>query len=171
MLVIPLLLWGIKTQLIDNAEDKNTQTMTVSGISMSPTLKPGDKVKVGRSDNTSLLRNGDLVAVQFRTRERRMLKRVIAVEGDEVEFVDGRLKLNGEWLDTSWWPGEKRLAVRHYRILSIQLSRYDNRVPKGNLIVMGDNSNKSFDSGDYGMVSLQQVAGRVQSTAANSNNN
>lgn len=83
------------------------------------------------------------------------------VKGDEIVFVDGRLKLNGEWVDTSWWPGEKRLAVRHYKILSIQLSRYDNRVPKGNLIVMGDNTNKSFDSGDYGMIALSQLAGHV----------
>ncbi len=161
LLIMPVLLLGIKFQWLDNIEDNNSQAMTVSGISMLPTLKPGDRVDVNKSFDSLSLKNGDLVAVQFKTRARPMLKRVLAVENDQVVFIDGRLKLNGEWLDTAWWPEDKRIAKRHYKLLKLQLSRYHNRVPKDNLIVMGDNSARSFDSGDYGMITLSQLAGRI----------
>ena len=90
-----------------------------------------------------------------------MLKRVIALPGDNVKFIDGRLQLNGDWLATDWWPVDKRLAARGYKVLGIQLKRYENNVPKNSLIVMGDNAERSYDSGDYGMISMAQVTGRV----------
>lgn len=138
----------------------NQHTLTVAGTSMTPTLMPGDKVQL-QTDSREELKRGDLVAIHFKTRPHPIIKRIIAQAGDQVEFVNNRLKLNGEYLNTSWWPDDKRLANRQYKLLALQLSRYDNRVPKDSLIVMGDNSANSFDSGDFGMISTDQLLGRA----------
>ncbi len=171
-LLLPLAVLGITiwfgTGQVETGPDQLTketgETLTVAGLSMSPTLQPGEQVRLDESPETELQR-GELVAINFSTRERKMLKRIIALPGDSVEFIDGRLNLNGDWLATDWWPEDKRLAIRGYKVLSIQLGRYDNTVPKNSLVVMGDNSDVSYDSGDYGMISMSQVAGRVERVA------
>lgn len=127
---------------------------------MTPAFRPGEKIRVDRSVSAPL-RTGDIVALSFKRQGRPMLKRVIATEGDEVIFVDGQIKVNGRYLEAGWWPRQKRLSSRHYRLLALQLSRYENRVPQNSLIVMGDNTENSFDSGDYGFVSRNQVIGRI----------
>jgi len=135
--------------------------LTVLGTSMSPTIQPGDRVSM-RSIDPTLLKRGDLVAVQFKTLASKMLKRVIALPGDRVAFIDGRILLNGQWLATSWWSANRRLPARAYKLLSIQLERYEHVLPSDKVIVFGDNAANSFDSGDFGMVSLSQLVGQIE---------
>ena len=68
-----------------------SNSLTVVGDSMAPALRPGDSVRLDASPETALQR-GDLVAIKFSTRERKMLKRIIALPGDKVKFIDGRLQ-------------------------------------------------------------------------------
>ena len=65
----------------------------------------------------------------------------------------------------------KQLKLRHRCIaevrgrgllLGIQLKNYGNVVPKNNVIVMGDNTSKSYDSGDFGMLSMSQISGHIR---------
>lgn len=135
--------------------------MTVDGISMQPTLNPGDRVRLNPS-GAAPYRRGDLVAIRFHTRKHLMVKRIIAVAGDEVRWRDGRLTVNGAAPHMAGWPADRRVRQRDWKLLGIQLSRYDHRVPGGNVIVMGDNGPKSFDSGDFGMVSIDQLAGHIE---------
>jgi type IV secretory pathway protease TraF len=55
-------------------------------------------------------------------------------------------------------------VYRSFKVLAMQLANFNNRIPKGQLIVMGDNSETSFDSGDFGVVSKRQLSGRVRQT-------
>lgn len=136
------------------------ETLEVSGISMQPTLDPGDRVRlVTESDRP--YRQGDLVAVSFQTRERMMVKRIIALEGDEVHWRNERVFVNGRPLVMDGWPQGRRIPERSWKLLGIQLKNYDNRVPKNNVIVMGDNTSKSYDSGDFGMLSMSQLSGHI----------
>ncbi len=158
--------WVLSQSPWENLETNNQpeeDILIVLGQSMAPSLVAGDKVRLDTTDNTALQR-GELVAVDFSTRERKMLKRIIALPGDRVEFIDGRLQLNDEWLSTAWWPDDKRVRARHYKTLAIQLRNYKHIVPKGSLIVMGDNSDVSYDSGDYGLIAMSQIGGRIITT-------
>jgi nickel-type superoxide dismutase maturation protease len=59
--------------------------VVVEGDSMRPTLVPGDRVIVVRARQ---LRRGDLVALRDpRDRARTIVKRVVAVDGDEVTVL------------------------------------------------------------------------------------
>lgn len=135
-------------------------SLEVSGISMQPTLNPGDKVRlVTQTDQP--YRPGDLVAVSFKTRERMMVKRIIAIEDDEVHWRDEQVFINGQALVMDGWPEGRRIPQRSWKLLGIQLKNYGNRVPKNNVIVMGDNTGKSYDSGDFGMLSISQLSGHI----------
>jgi len=136
------------------------KTYTVSGNSMLPTLKPGDEVKLIIRPPEKIDR-GALVAIKFSTRQRNMVKRLIAKPGDQLEIINGRLKLNGAWLNTSWWPKSKYLEAGKYKLLAIQLSRYKHQIPTGSVLVMGDNTKRSFDSANYGLLSIDQILGEV----------
>ena len=104
---------------------------------------------------------GELVAIRFKTHARPMVKRVIAIAGDAIELKDGQLWLNGRRLNEPYLAAPRKLSARAFRLLAVQLSRNDGVVPRGQLMVMGDNTGSSFDSGDYGFVSLRQVIGTV----------
>jgi signal peptidase I len=136
--------------------------MTVTGSSMAPTLRPGQKVWVDPgyyADHP--LQRGDLVALSFKTRKRLMVKRVIALPGDRLEIRAGRLWRDGRPLEEPYLAAPRVLAAKAASLLALQLSRNGDRVPAGHLVVLGDNPAGSFDSGDYGFVSLDQIVGRV----------
>jgi signal peptidase I len=142
-------------------DSSSNDTLVVNGISMQPTLNPGDRVRLLQKPEQTYKR-GDLVAVNFQTRERLMVKRVIALEGDEVLWENEQVFVNGEPLVMEGWPETRRIPERNWKLLGIQLKNYGNVVPKNNVIVMGDNTRKSYDSGDFGMLSMSQISGRVQ---------
>jgi signal peptidase I len=155
IILATLLVWNIPVW----ADDGGTasKSYTVSGSSMLPTLKPGDKVLVeeGYYKINPVLR-GDLVSIKFPSRNHPMVKRVVAVEGDTVEIKEGNLWVNGNALNDGNSPQGK------LKVLAMQLANFNNRIPKGQLIVLGDNERNSFDSGDYGIISKSQLSGRIQ---------
>ncbi|MDH3593584.1 MAG: signal peptidase I [Rhodospirillales bacterium] len=136
--------------------------MTVAGSSMAPTLSPGQKVWVDPGTYAEHApARGDLVALAFKTRARLMVKRVVALPGDRLEIRDGRLWRDGRPLEEPYLAAPRVLAAKAARLLALQLSRNGGRVPAGHVVVLGDNTAGSFDSGDYGFVSLDQIVGRV----------
>lgn len=79
-----------------------------------------------------------------------LIKRVVAVEGDSVEFRDGRLLVNGipraePYLAEGSWIED--MAAQE--------------VPRAHLWVMGDNRNHSKDSRWFGPISTDWVIGKV----------
>jgi signal peptidase I len=94
-----------------------------------------------------------MVALEFKSRENPIVKRVVAVEGDRVEVKDDILYVNGKELrsiDAERWASTVR-----------QLERYGWRIPKNNIFVLGDNPRASRDSRRLGLISTSQVAGKV----------
>ncbi|CAM3447691.1 signal peptidase I [Nocardioides dubius] len=147
----------------------------ITSDSMSPGLRTGDRVI------TAPLREGpargDVVVFtppeawrsaysrwqQGRTAPERMVKRVVAIGGDDVECcaADGRLVVNGEALTEPYLAEEPgRGNTPTYRIT----------VPAGRLWLLGDNRDDSFDSSivraltGQGAVTQDAVTGRVLGT-------
>ena len=108
--------------------------VTVTGSSMAPTLRPGDRVLVRRASTRSL-RRGDLV-VFARPREPRrswMIKRVLAGPGDPVPRVE----------------------------VPVLWGYQESQVPRTCFVVVGDNPADSYDSRQFGYVRAKDLLGVV----------
>lgn len=140
------------------AEVPNTKTYQVSGNSMLPTLKSGDRVTVSvHAYLKEKPQTNDLVAVRFSSRANPMVKRVIAVAGDTVHFDKKGLWCNGQLVPNI----DVSLRAGRGKALMNQLKYYKNIIPQGNVILIGDNPRNSRDSFRYGLISEKQLVGKV----------
>ncbi|MFM7465968.1 MAG: signal peptidase I [Cyanobium sp.] len=76
-----------------------------------------------------------------------LIKRVVAVGGDQVEVRQGRLWRNGLAVEPDWAPGPMG-----YNLAPLV-------VPAGHLMVLGDNRNASLDSHLWGPLPEKDVIG------------
>lgn len=137
-----------------------TKTRTVDGTSMSPLLQNGEAVTTYENYyDCNEIKKGDIIIFNFKTREGDYIKKVMAMEGDILEFKDEFIKINGEFAVNS--AGEKyRINQSQQRILLIPLE--DNVIPRNNYLVLGDNTAPStFDSRKFSFISKQQIIGKA----------
>ncbi len=134
------------------------QQFAVSGTSMYSTLHDGDRVLVNKlSYRMHDPRRGDVVVLKTieSIGERDLIKRVVALPGETVEYtacvlyVDGR-KLVEPYLDST--------MVKPGQCGNDQPER---TVPEHTVFVMGDNRNWSKDSRDLGPISYDDIIGRA----------
>lgn len=111
---------------------------------MAPVLKEGEIVvswKWARNPEIGeivLFKHGDLV----------YSKRVVALEGDEVEARNGILIING------------KKAPEKYLKKKEQLEDFEPvKVPENSVFVLGDDREESVDSREMGPISLSDVRG------------
>lgn len=81
----------------------------------------------------------------------RYVKRVIGVEGDEINISSGYVYVNGEKLDESYIKGETYNRDIDFPIV----------VGENELFVLGDNREFSKDSRDFGLIEVNKVEGRA----------
>lgn len=119
---------------------------------MAPTLLDGDRVLVDkRAYRDALPRRGDLVVFNSPRDGEVTLKRVVGVPGDSVAIEDGVLVVNG------------RRPVEPYTTPEAIDTVYFGpaRVRAASVFVLGDNRADSIDSRDYGLVTQDELIGRV----------
>ncbi len=126
--------------------------------SMRPTILEGDRL-LGTKFHYWLKRPSAGEIVVFRppqnAREqvspdvKRLVKRIVAVEGDVVEIENGRVTVNGSELDEPYIA-----APPSYRMPPVE-------VPKGHVFVLGDNRNQSLDSHSWGFVPDSELIAHV----------
>ncbi len=81
----------------------------------------------------------------------RYVKRVVAVSGDWVEFIDGSLYVNGDIVVEDYVQGDSYSMFDNYFAV----------VPHGEVYLLGDNREVSLDSRHFGTVSLDLVESKV----------
>lgn len=110
----------------------------VSGNSMHPTIKDNQFVLINNS--VSKLERGDIIV--FYNDGMMLVKRIIAIGGDRVHIVNGKLYVNDEEMfDTNEKEGDK---------INIKDNKY---------FVVGDNYNESYDSRHFGEVDISDIVG------------
>lgn len=145
--------------------------VTVEGNSMVPTLqnkdllflysflyepRTGDIVVIDNHDSHTLDWQGEVIE-DDRSLEERIIKRVIAVEGQEL-FVDaehGIVTVDGVQLQENYVNELTRTDDRAFT--------YPITIPEGYIFVMGDNRNRSTDSRNplVGLVPVEDVMGKT----------
>ncbi len=148
--------------------------------SMAPTLNVGDNL-LTRPVQGADIRRGDIVVFEAGPERFTHIKRVIGLSGDQVQMIDGMLRINGETVPyTAAGPfsdfrslyGVEQLvealpdAPVHYVLNAKTNSPGDNtraiEVPDNHVFVMGDHRDNSMDSRfpQIGLVPLDAVEGK-----------
>jgi len=156
------LLFTISFILVTGVSFANRRTvmgfdiMSMSVSVMQPTVLQGDKFLV----NTWAYRNvrpkrGDIVAHSFDGQNGLYLNRVIAIENDQIEIINGVVFLNGQPLNEQY-------------VLSSNVTRLESKgmkditIAKGHYFVMGDNRDASFgDSRFSGTITIANIEGKI----------
>jgi signal peptidase I len=126
---------------------------SINQTSMTNTMQPGETVIISRLPYTP--KHGDIVIFTQDTVSESMVKRVVGLPGDVIEYIGGTLYINGEAQDEPYL----RDAVWNWA------GDMDTRqtVPPGSVFVMGDNRNFSKDSRNTGIgfVDTRSILGRA----------
>ena len=137
------------------------RVVTVEGPSMSPNYSSGEKLLISNgADNPKL---GDVVIVADVLAEGPIIKRVIATEGQTVDF-DAEAKsvlVDGKVIDDSQFgieQGITEILWQNYEMLD-----FPQTVPEGCVFVLGDNRIFSKDSrfAEIGMIDKRKILGKA----------
>lgn len=121
------------------------QVVRVGSGSMAPTIDTGDLVVVTTGD----VARRDVVVVQRPGTAQPIVKRAVAMGGDQVAIADGVLVVNGEPVCE---PG-----IDPDRIDGVWFAPVT--VPDGELFLLGDDRRDAVDSRDFGTVRESDVTG------------
>ena len=144
--------------------------------SMEYTLVAGDRVFVDkrayglRLPFTTMeltrgdrVQRGDIVVFDSPRDGTRLIKRIIAVGGDNVLIRDGHLAINGEWLAS---PADNSVEIIGEK--TVHLNLVDGGGPAlagviddGMVLAIGDHRGNSLDGRIFGAVSEDEIYGRA----------
>ncbi|MEN6465155.1 MAG: signal peptidase I [Syntrophaceae bacterium] len=149
------------------------QAFKIPSGSMKPTLQIGDHILVNKFIygvkipfvRSTLIpisqpKRGDIVVFIYpQDRDKDFIKRVIALGGDTVEIRNKEIFVNGArsednhgvYVDPVIMPGAMQPRDNMGPV----------KVPDGNIFVMGDNRDQSYDSRFWGFVELKDVMGEA----------
>ncbi|WP_027956508.1 signal peptidase I [Halobacillus kuroshimensis] len=134
----------------------------VDGESMEPTLYDGNLLMVNKAVYDWSEIDRQQVIVFHANEDEDYVKRVIGIPGDEIEFKNDQLYVNGVLMDESYLddlrPSDGLPFTEDFTLEEVTGST---TVPEGQLFVMGDNRRDSLDSRYFGFVSEETVVGKV----------
>ena len=113
----------------------------VQGSSMYPTYKDGSIGFAGKMFNENNIKRNDIVVLET-LEGKKIIKRVIGLPGEKVEYINHKLYINGNKVEDQF-----ESITEDYYIT----------VPKGEYFCLGDNRTNSRDSRNYGTFKLKQI--------------
>ena len=144
--------------------------------SMEYTLIPGDRVFVDKRaygvripftdfelTNGEPVRRGDIAIFDSPRDGTRLIKRIVAVGGDDVLIRDGHLAINGQWLAS---PENSEIELIGEKIVQLNLAdgggpSLSVRIDEGNVLAIGDHRGNSLDGRIFGTFREDEIYGRA----------
>ncbi len=119
--------------------------------SMEPALKVGDKVIINKiAYKFASIKRGDIVAFHSLLEDRDLVKRAIAIEGDEITITsEGEIFINGEKITEDYLQADQIISYINQTVV----------IGEDEIFVMGDNRNNSFDSRFFGTIPESEIFG------------
>ncbi|MFT8312862.1 MAG: signal peptidase I [Clostridium sp.] len=130
----------------------------VNGPSMAPTLNNNDSALI---EKISLLRKnfkrGEIIVFDSQNVNHDVyIKRIIGIEGDEIELRGGNIYINGSNLKEPYI--ERNIATNGGTFLH---ENQKIKIKKGFVFVLGDNRMLSNDSRYFGEINIRSIEGHV----------
>lgn len=122
----------------------------VDGTSMYNTLNDGDILLLEKYDQNY----ERFEIVVFEINGEKLIKRVIGLPGETVEYKNNTLYINGEKINEEYGYGD----TSDFYLEELNL----NKVPDNHYFVLGDNRNNSLDSRYFGCIPKDKIIGSVR---------
>lgn len=122
----------------------------VDGISMVPTLSNGDFMLVEKFDKN--FKRFDIVVLHDGSS--RLIKRVIGLPGEKIEYKDETLYVNGKIVNEKFIKGS---STADFSITELGYKK----IPKDYYLVLGDNRAVSLDSRTIGLIKKSDIYGKA----------
>lgn len=133
----------------------------VEGASMEPTLHDEDRLILNKFSD---LERFDIVVFPAPDNEKdKYIKRIIGVPGDQIEYREDQLYLNGEPFSEKYLPDYQSPDSLYYETghFSLESLLGAKTVPEGQYFVLGDNRMNSRDSREFGFIDEEDMVGKV----------
>lgn len=122
----------------------------VDGTSMFPTLSNNEFLLLSKYDQS--YERFDIVVLKYKNE--RLVKRIIGLPGETVEYKDNRLYINGKEI-------EENFAYIDTEDFKLSELGYE-KIPENYYFVVGDNRGSSLDSRMIGLINKKDLQGTIK---------
>lgn len=130
----------------------------VNGSSMMNTLHDRDIMLLNKiSYKIQDIKRFDIVVIKYE--DTHLIKRVIGLPGDKIEYKDNKLYINNDYYEETYLDDD---TITEDFTLQELLNR--ETIPEGYYFVMGDNRGDSLDSRALGLFSKTEIEGTTSLT-------
>lgn len=126
----------------------------IAGVSMEPNLQDGDMMLMDKTiyHYWGGLKRFDLIVLSYEN-PKYIIKRIIGLPGEKVEYKDEQLYINDEIIKESF---NKLGNTDNFSIHDLGYTE----IPHNMYLVMGDNRELSLDSRSFGLVLAEEIIGK-----------
>lgn len=134
----------------------------VYGGSMMPTIKSDDVLVINKFQHEVVkISRYDIVVFYMNGSDQNLVKRVIGLPGETIEYKNDNLYVNKRLIPESYLDAYKKNSA--YEALTENFTLEElldlKRIPKDHIFVLGDNRKSSRDSREIGVIPIDKVLG------------